>query len=129
MSALRNAAENGQGIVVMPQYAAAASLAAGRLIPILQQYTTIKKPITVIYPHRGLVPTKTTAFVDMLTKHIPKALAAVPSPTQPAPDNDGEALVEANTILMGTGVDRQPPPSDGRGFSRRRRIGVEAARS
>ena len=31
-AALRNAAENGQGIVVMPEFAAAPSLAAGRLV-------------------------------------------------------------------------------------------------
>ena len=133
VSALRSAAENGQGIVVMPQFAAARSLAAGRLIPLLQQYTTVKKPITVIYPHRGLVPTKTTVFVDMLTKHIPKALAAVPCPPQPVQD-DG-VLVEAHSIRMGgsiesvsrAGIDHRPPPSTGLNLSRRRRGGVEAA--
>ena len=128
ISALRNAAENGQGIVVMPQYAAASSLATGRLIAVLQQYTTVKKPVTVIYPHRGLVPTKTTVFVDMLTKHIPKALAAVPCPSQPAQDDDGEVAVETNSILVDPGIDRRPRLPNGHGFARRRRIGVEASR-
>jgi DNA-binding transcriptional LysR family regulator len=129
ISALRNAAENGQGIVVMPQYAAAASLAAGRLIAVLQQYTTVKKPVTIIYPHRGLVPTKTTVFVDMLTKHIPKALAAVPCPAPLSKDKGSEALMEANAILMDAGIDGRPHPSDGRDFSRRRRIGVDLTRN
>src|SRR5262249_21815531 len=93
VSALRNAAENGQGIVVMPACAAASSLAAGRFTGILQQYTTVKKPITLIYLHRGLVPTKTTVFVDMLTKHIPKALAAVSCP-RPAQEDGGQILPE-----------------------------------
>jgi DNA-binding transcriptional LysR family regulator len=95
--ALRDAAERGLGIVVLPQYAAAASLAAGRLIPILQQYTTVARPVVAVYPHRGLVPTKTTVFVDMLKKHIPRALAAVacplPQTAQPQPDRpDGSDL-------------------------------------
>src|SRR5262245_34677863 len=90
IAALRTAAENGQGIVVMPEIAAASSLAAGRLVTILREYTTVKKPITVVYPHRGLVPTKTTVFVDMLTKHIPKALAAIPCPKPARQDSGGE---------------------------------------
>ena len=78
--ALRDAAERGSGIVVLPEYAAAASLAAGRLIPLLQRHPTIARPIAAIFPHRGLVPTKTTVFVDMLKKYIPRALAAVACP-------------------------------------------------
>ena len=78
--AMRDAAENGQGIVVLPQFVAAPSIKSGRVIPILEKYTTVKRPIAVVYPHRGLAPTKTTVFVDMLKKHIPKALAAVSCP-------------------------------------------------
>jgi hypothetical protein len=132
VSALRNAAENGQGIVVMPQFAAARSLAAGRLIPLLQQYTTVKKPINLIYPHRGLVPTKTTVFVDMLTKHIPKALAAVPCPKRPSLNED--LVVEVDTVRMGgsiesvsrAGIDGEPRPSNALDLSRRGRLGADA---
>jgi DNA-binding transcriptional LysR family regulator len=118
--ALRDAAERGQGIVVLPQYAAAASFAAGRLIPILQQYTTNAKPIAAVYPHRGLVPTKTTVFVDMLKKHIPRALAAVECPllqgadlAQPAPPKD-ETRPEAPVIRVDAddeNTDGVKPPS------------------
>jgi hypothetical protein len=114
--ALRDAAECGQGIVAMPQYAAAASLKAGRLIQILQQYTTNKRPIAVVYPHRGLVPTKTTVFVDMLRKHVPKALAAVscprsqmPDASQPTTREGGDVAPEAASILVDGSADRQPP--------------------
>ena len=124
--ALRSAAENGQGIVVMPEFAVARSLAAGRLIPVLQQYTTVKKPITVIYPHRGLVPTKTATFVEMLTKHIPKALAAVPCPPRRVPEDRGTVLAEGATIRAGRrteragdGIDPRPSASNGRAYSRR----------
>jgi DNA-binding transcriptional LysR family regulator len=135
ITALRNAAENGQGIVVMPEFAAAASLAAGRLVAILRRYTTVKKPVTVVYPHRGLVPTRTTVFVDMLTKHIPKALAAIPCP-QPSHQDGGEIVPEAPSILVGGsveiarrgGADRRPHAPIGRAMPPGRRAGVDVAR-
>jgi DNA-binding transcriptional LysR family regulator len=120
ITALRNAAENGQGIVVMPEFAAASSLAAGRLVAILRQYTTVKKPLTVVYPHRGLVPTKTTVFVDMLTKHIPKALAAIPCPPPARQDADSDSVPEACPILVGGSVEIGRSVADGR------RAGVDA---
>ena len=98
--ALVSAAEAGQGIVLLPGFAAVRPLADGRLTAVLQDYTTVRRPVTVIYPHRGLVPTKTTAFVDMLTKHIPRALdasARVP-PTQPPLARDGAVVDTANLI-------------------------------
>jgi DNA-binding transcriptional LysR family regulator len=136
ITALRNAAENGLGIVVMPEFAAAPSLAAGRLVAVLRQYTTVKKPITVVYPHRGLVPTKTTVFVDMLTRHIPKALAAVPCPPPARRDIGSEIVPVAPSILVGGsidiagrgGADRLPPGPNGRSFPRGRRAGVDVAR-
>ena len=114
--ALRDAAERGLGIVVLPQYAAAASLAEGRLIPILEQYTTIGRPIAAVYPHRGLVPTKTTVFVDMLKKHIPRALAAVTcpllqtkGPVQATLPKTGNTEPEARPIRVEASVERADP--------------------
>jgi DNA-binding transcriptional LysR family regulator len=140
--ALRDAAERGLGIVVLPQYAAAASLAAGRLIQILQQYTTIARPVAAVYPHRGLVPTKTTVFVDMLKKHIPQALAAVacplPQTAEPTPatlPNGGDAQPEASAIRVDASVGSASPNGIGarprgnrRSVPRGRRIGGEVAR-
>jgi DNA-binding transcriptional LysR family regulator len=110
--ALRDAAECGQGIVVLPQYAAAPSLKAGRLVQILQQYTTTQRPIVVVYPHRGLVPTKTTVFVEMLKTYIPKALAAVscprpqmPDASQPTTQDGGDIAPEAASILVEASAD------------------------
>jgi DNA-binding transcriptional LysR family regulator len=101
--ALVSAAEAGQGIVILPTFVAARPLADGRLIAILQEYTTVRRPVTVVYPHRGLAPTKTTAFVDMLTKHIPRALDAashVP-PTPPGPLERSAGVSAAPAILLG----------------------------
>jgi hypothetical protein len=120
----------------MPEFAAAPSLAAGRLVAVLRQYTTIKKPITVVYPHRGLVPTKTTVFVDMLTKHIPKALAAIPCPPPAHRDTGSEIVPVAPSILVGGSIDiagrggaeRRPPGPNGRSFPHGRPAGVDIAR-
>ena len=135
--ALRDAAENGQGIVVLPQFAAAASLKAGRLIQILQRYTTDKRPIAVVYPHRGLVPTKTTVFVDMLRKHIPNALAKVSCPrpqmtdgAHPVPQ-DGDVAPAAPSILVNGSADGATPDATDRlprTAQRGRRAGAEAPR-
>jgi DNA-binding transcriptional LysR family regulator len=133
-SALLDAAENGQGIVVLPQFAAACSLAAGRLTAVLQEYTTVAKPIAVIYPHRGLAPTKTAVFIDMLTKHIPQALATVPcgrpvtpDRPQPASQEGDEIASRAPSILVdgNSGIDRRRRASNGHALPRRRQIGVE----
>jgi DNA-binding transcriptional LysR family regulator len=137
--ALRDAAERGLGIVVLPQYSAAASLAAGRLIPILQQYTTIARPVAAVYPHRGLVPIKTTVFVDMLKKHIPRALAAIAcplpqttGPTRATPPRGGYTQPEAPVIRVDAsaesasprGIDARPR-ANRRSVPRGRRIGGE----
>jgi DNA-binding transcriptional LysR family regulator len=129
--ALRDAAESGLGIVVLPPYAAAASIAAGRLIPILQQYNTIARPIAAVYPHRGLVPTKTTVFLDMLKKHIPRALAAVACPLQ---QTGGDTQPEAPAIRVDAGAENTSPggidarPRDhGRSVPSGRRIGGEVS--
>jgi DNA-binding transcriptional LysR family regulator len=101
--ALVSAAENGQGIVMLPAFAAARPLAEGRLVAVLQEYTTVKRHVTVVYAHRGLTPTKTTAFVDLLTKHIPRALDAashLPSPP-PGPAERSEGVSKAPAILLG----------------------------
>jgi DNA-binding transcriptional LysR family regulator len=130
VTALRNAAENGQGIVVMPEFAAAPSLAAGRLVAILREYTTVKKPVTVTYPHRGLVPTKTTVFVDMLTKHIPKALAAIPCPKLAQQDSGGESVRETPSILVdgSMGAGRPPRIANGRSAPHDGRARIDVAR-
>jgi len=135
-TALREAAENGQGIVVLPQFVAAKPLKSGRLIPLLEQYTTITRPVAVIYPHRGLAPTKSTVFVDMLKKHIPQALAAVSCPPQSAVRDGGSVAPEAPSAPVDASADGAArdgidggPLANARSVRRGRGIGVEARRS
>jgi len=71
---LLSAAETGQGIVVLPRFLAADALVSGRLIELLREHTTLRKPIYAIYPHR-LLPAKAAVFVDMVAAHLQRALA------------------------------------------------------
>jgi DNA-binding transcriptional LysR family regulator len=79
---LLRAAENGQGIVILPCFTAASPLADGRLVRILENHPPARYPIVAIYPHRGLVPTRAVVFVDMVAHYlrgiIPAAEAAPP---------------------------------------------------
>jgi DNA-binding transcriptional LysR family regulator len=79
---LLRAAENGQGIVILPCFTAASPLADGRLVRILENHPPARYPIVAIYPHRGLVPTRAVVFVDMVAQYlrgiIPAAEAELP---------------------------------------------------
>jgi DNA-binding transcriptional LysR family regulator len=72
---LLGAAEAGEGIVVLPRFLAAGALADGRLVGLLSEHTTLRRPICAIYPHRGLVAPKAAVFVDMVAAHLQRALA------------------------------------------------------
>lgn len=63
---LLKAAENGQGVAILPRFLAARSLAEGRLVQILQSYPLVRYPVVAIHPQRVLVPTKTAVFIDMV---------------------------------------------------------------
>ncbi|MBX9843179.1 MAG: LysR family transcriptional regulator [Xanthobacteraceae bacterium] len=71
---LIKAAENGQGIVVLPCFTAAQALAEGRLVQLLKNYPTVVYPIVAIHPHRGLVPTRAAVFIDMVAKYLRNVL-------------------------------------------------------
>jgi DNA-binding transcriptional LysR family regulator len=101
---LLKAAENGQGIVVLPRFAAAEALAEGRLIELLAEHTTLRNPICAIHPHRGLLPSKTVAFVDMVAEHLRHLLAAggrAPSPRR----SRGRVAVRTTPAVVGRHVD------------------------
>lgn len=72
---LLGAAEAGEGIVVLPRFLVASALAEGRLVCLLSEHTTLRRPICAIYPHRGLVPPKAAVFVDMVAAHLQRVLA------------------------------------------------------
>ncbi|MNV26581.1 HTH-type transcriptional regulator DmlR [compost metagenome] len=64
--ALRQAALAGFGIVLQPELLLAEDVRAGRLIPILQPYWPVARPITLLYPKDRQALPKLTTFVDFV---------------------------------------------------------------
>ncbi|WP_025916022.1 LysR family transcriptional regulator [Herminiimonas sp. CN] len=67
---LRLAACNGAGIVFQPLFIVQDDLQAGRLVPILGEYTSIDLGIYAIYPSRKHLSAKVRTFVDFLVARL-----------------------------------------------------------
>lgn len=68
--ALRQAALAGSGLAILAEFLIGDDLKAGRLVPVLTDWTTAESDIYVIYPHARYLPLKTRAFVDHLVDRI-----------------------------------------------------------
>ena len=64
--AVREAVIHGAGLSVLPDYAIAQDLAAGRLIPVLPTWRLPAGGIHAVFPSARFRPAKVRAFVDML---------------------------------------------------------------
>jgi DNA-binding transcriptional LysR family regulator len=95
---LLNAAEAGQGVVVFPRFLAADALAEGRLIELLSEHTTLRRPICAIYAHRGLVPTKATVFVEMVGAHLQRALVTPMAELRDRVDRQSRVQAQRNKV-------------------------------
>ncbi|RYF08378.1 MAG: LysR family transcriptional regulator [Comamonadaceae bacterium] len=74
--AVREAVRHGAGLSVLPDYVVAEDLAAGRLVPVLPQWTLPCGGIHAVFPAARFRPAKVRAFVDLLqerTKSLPVA--------------------------------------------------------
>lgn len=66
----------GLGIVQLPLYILDEHIAAGRLVPILQDYTTERVPVNLLYPQNRMLSSKVKAFASWTkelfaaTKHV-----------------------------------------------------------
>ncbi len=61
----------GHGLVHVPAYAAAADLRAGRLVPLLVDWTSLGPPIYLIYPLRTQLPRRAQVVLDeILSIHL-----------------------------------------------------------
>ncbi|MEJ2691784.1 MAG: LysR family transcriptional regulator [Candidatus Thiodiazotropha sp.] len=70
-TALVQAAEGGQGIVLIDKTSLGDALETGRLVEVLQDYYLgIGYPIYALYPARRHLPAKTRKFVDFLSEHF-----------------------------------------------------------
>jgi DNA-binding transcriptional LysR family regulator len=95
---LLNAAEAGQGVVVFPRFLAADALAEGRLIELLSEHTTLRRPICAIYAHRGLVPTKATVFVEMVGAHLQRVLVTPMAELRDRVDRQSRVQAQRNKV-------------------------------
>lgn len=60
----------GRGIVMKPLWEIAEHLRAGRLRPLLLDHAPEPVTLSVLYPHRELLPAKVKAFADFAVEHI-----------------------------------------------------------
>jgi len=70
--ALRRAAIDGVGIILVPKWLVSNELASGELKPLLQEYSVSPKdhPLNVLYPSRMFVPRKVRVFIDFLQEKL-----------------------------------------------------------
>ena len=78
MDMLFNAAIDGAGITVMPQYPAQNYLAAGALVHILPDWIFGRFTLYAALPTRKLVPARTRAFLDFATETTFKPIELAP---------------------------------------------------
>jgi len=77
--AVRSAALAGGGLAVLPDYAVAADVEAGRLLRLLPDWRLPESGIYAVFPAARHPPRKIRAFIDMLRQHIdPQRGAALP---------------------------------------------------
>jgi len=74
--AVREAVCQGAGLSVLPDYAVAADLAAGRLIQVLPQWQLPSGGIHAVFPAARFRPAKVRAFVDLLAERAQQGQAA-----------------------------------------------------
>ena len=70
---LRKAAIDGLGVALLPLYAAAEDITAGRLVELMPLYALTAKPLFALFPHARLLPTKTRLFLDFLSSWFERA--------------------------------------------------------
>jgi DNA-binding transcriptional LysR family regulator len=70
---LAEAAAQGAGIVFEPAFIVGPDVRAGRLVPLLQEYSAAPLPIYAIYPSRKHLSAKVRLFVDFLVERFAEA--------------------------------------------------------
>lgn len=84
MDMLFNAAIDGAGIAVMPQYPAQSYLATGALVHILPDWIFGRFTLYAALPTRKLIPARTRAFLDFATEMAFKPIEVVPAASMAA---------------------------------------------
>ncbi|MAM09395.1 MAG: LysR family transcriptional regulator [Rhizobiaceae bacterium] len=67
---LRQAALAGMGILVQPAYVVHDDLAAGRLVPVLSDWSLPMLTMNVVFPSRTHLPARTRLFIDAIVRYF-----------------------------------------------------------
>ncbi len=67
---LAEAAARGVGVVFEPAFMVGPDVRAGRLVPLLQEFTPLPVPIYAVYPSRKHLSAKVRSFVDFLVERF-----------------------------------------------------------
>lgn len=79
--AIRIAAINGLGLVMLPIYIVGRDIQKGRLIPVLENYHSPPLDVHAVYPHRKYLSAKVRMFMDFLQAWLE------PRVSKPGPDS------------------------------------------
>jgi DNA-binding transcriptional LysR family regulator len=82
-----SAAEMGDGITIALSYMVADQIRAGRLVPVLDDFTPAAVPVSIIYPQSRLISPKVRAFVDFATPRLREVLDHLAVPVGSAEQN------------------------------------------
>jgi DNA-binding transcriptional LysR family regulator len=66
--ALRQATLAGAGLAMLPDYCIGEDLKSGALVNVMGGYTRAEEQISVLFPHRELLPMKSRLFIDFLAE-------------------------------------------------------------
>ncbi len=77
---LINAAEDGQGIVMVPDFLASASLESGRLLQLLKPYEQAPRGVNIVYPSKRYLPHRTRVFMEFLIEKFISQAGTTPTP-------------------------------------------------
>ena len=66
LSTLLSAARSGMGIAILPRYVASASLAAGEVVAVLEDFSLPGQELHAVFPSPKQVPRKAQALIDFL---------------------------------------------------------------
>lgn len=65
---------NGDGIILKPYWEVAQHIARGELCVVMPEHPPEPSNLTLLYPHRHLLPAKVRAFADFVAEHIKSAV-------------------------------------------------------
>lgn len=75
---LREAAENGLGIALLPSFCVEEAVSSGRLVRLLPNYEGQERPLYVVYEATRMLPRRTRLFIDYLAARLKTSLSSRP---------------------------------------------------